>query len=415
MVYPIAGISLGAVPAGIRYANRLDLVLISIAEGASIAGVFTKNAFCAAPVQIAKKHQQAPRQGTSYHRRYFLINTGNANAGTGPLGFDAAMRSCESLAHLVDVPVNAVLPFSTGVIGEPLPIEPVLKALPHLIAQCTESAQNPSMAASSDAWWQAARAIMTTDTRPKAFGRCFEFEGKRINITGIAKGSGMICPNMATMLAFIATDLAITPSVLQSLLTEVAEDTFNAISVDGDTSTNDACMLIATGRVDGLLIDSIQPSPLLNAFKAHLKEVCLHLAHEIVRDGEGATKFVAVEVIHGTTKEECKQIAYAVAHSPLVKTALFASDANWGRILAAVGNAKVADLEVNRINVWLNNVLIVEEGARATSYVEALGCDALNQPEITIKIDLYRGSMRACVWTCDFSFDYVKINAEYRS
>jgi len=414
MVYPIAGLSLGAVSAGIRYANRLDLVLISIAKGASIAGVFTKNAFCAAPVQIAKKHQLEQCMST-HHPRYFLINTGNANAGTGPLGFATAMRSCEALAHLVDVPISAVLPFSTGVIGEPLPIDPILKALPDLVSQCTEAAQNPTMAASADAWWQAARAMMTTDTRPKAFGRCFEFEGKQINITGIAKGSGMICPNMATMLAFIATDLAVSSEVLQSCLNEVAEDTFNAISVDGDTSTNDACMLIATGRVEGLLIESHQPSPLLDAFKEHLKEVCLHLAHDIVRDGEGATKFVAVEVINGKTKEECKQVAYAVAHSPLVKTALFASDANWGRILAAVGNARVADLDVNLVNVWLNAILVVEQGGRASSYVESLGSDEMKKPEITVKIDLNRGLMSACVWTCDFSFDYVKINAEYRS
>ncbi len=411
MLYPVAGICLSAVDAAIRYKNRKDLVLISIAEGSCVAGVFTKNAFCAAPVQIAKKNLATHFK--TQNLRYFLINTGNANAGTGLAGLEAASACCEALASLVHCDPSAILPFSTGVIGEPLPTLPILTALPRAVAACSAAA---TASKKGDAWHDAAIGIMTTDTKPKAFSTRFEFEGQQIVITGIAKGSGMICPNMATMLGFIATDLMVAPQVLQSIFNDVIEETFNAITVDGDTSTNDACMLIATGQVKGLAIDeNNKQSELAISFKKHLTTVCLYLAHAIVRDGEGATKFVAVNVINGISHAECKQVAYSVAHSPLVKTALFASDANWGRILAAVGKSSIEQLDVEAINVWINSVLIVSEGARAKDYTEKAGSEEMKKSDITIKIDLARGSATATVWTCDFSFDYVKINAEYRS
>lgn len=390
----IAGVRLAVAAAGIKKQGRPDVVLIELAENASVAGVFTQNAFCAAPVTIAKRHLAAQAG------RYFLINSGNANCGTGAQGMAAANQCCESLAALSGLKAEAVLPFSTGVIGEPLAAEKITAVLPELLSGLQE-----------DAWLLAAQGIMTTDTRAKIATTEVQLAVGTVRITGISKGAGMIKPNMATMLAYIATDATIEPAMLQTLLNKANERSFNRVTVDGDTSTNDACMLVASNSGPRLMPDSDD----YERFSAALNGLCLDLAQQIIRDGEGATKFVEVQVNGGLSSPECLAVAYAVAESPLVKTALFASDPNWGRILAAVGRAGVTALDVNKVDISLNGVPIVAAGGRADSYSEAAGQAAMAADEIVIAINLGRGRVTETVWTTDFSYDYVKINAEYRS
>ncbi len=396
-LHAVAGFKLGIASAGIKRAGRLDLVVMELAAGSSVAGVFTKNAFCAAPVQLSKKHLQTMMP------RYLLTNTGNANAGTGEPGMANAQRSCEALAALVGVESSAVLPFSTGVIGEPLPIDKITGALPSALADLRE-----------DNWLRAAQGIMTTDTRPKAASARIDLDGVTVTITGISKGAGMIKPNMATMLGYVATDAAVEPKLLQTIIERAVNRSFNRITIDGDTSTNDSCVLVATGAANNAVIDSDRHSHFAK-FYAAVEKVFIELAQAIIRDGEGATKFVAVDVQGGADERECLQVAYAVAESPLVKTALFASDPNWGRILAAIGRAGVENLDVSRISVSINGVVIAENGGRAPSYTEQQGAAAMEPEEITIAIALGRGSASTTVWTTDFSHDYVTINAEYRT
>lgn len=397
VMHPVAGVHIGFAQAGVRYKNRRDVVVFELAEGTQVAGVFTTNAFCAAPVHVAKRHLAAMSP------RYLVINTGNANAGTGAPGMQAAELSCEHLASLTGVSPQQVLPFSTGVIGELLPVARVQAGMPQALA---------SLAA--DQWAQAATGIMTTDTLPKGASEQFSVAGVTYTVTGISKGAGMIRPNMATMLGYVATDMAIAPALLQSLLRELADTSFNRITIDGDTSTNDACVLMATGQAGNAVLTS-RDDPLLAALLPVLQRVFLRLAQLIVRDGEGATKFMTVRVEGGGNTDECCDVAYAVAHSPLIKTAFFASDPNWGRILAAIGRAGVPALDVSKLRVWLDDVLLCEHGGAAASYTEAQGARVMAQPEITIRIDLARGDCVDTVWTCDLSYDYVKINADYRS
>ena len=397
-LHPVNGITLGVVAAGIKYQGRKDLVAIALSEGSVVSGVFTQNAFCAAPVQVAKAHL---RSGVA--PRYFLINTGNANAGTGDRGIRDALHSCASLAALLGVPAEAVIPFSTGVIGEHLPMLPIITHLPAVCA-----------AMDADQWLSAAQGIMTTDTRPKGYSEQFEFEGNTITVTGICKGSGMIHPNMATMLSFVATDAPVTQTVLDGLLKQATELSFNRITVDGDTSTNDSAMLVATGLAQVTLCDS-DTAPLYAPLKACIDQIMLQLAHSIIRDGEGATKFVTITVAGANNDAEALKVAFTVAHSPLVKTALTASDANWGRILAAIGRAEVLDLDVNRVSIHLNDICIVEQGARAPLYTETQGAKAMQSEYIAIDIGLQRGNASETVYTTDLSADYVRINADYRS
>jgi glutamate N-acetyltransferase/amino-acid N-acetyltransferase len=386
---------LGTASAGIKQPGRQDLVLMELCEGASVAGVFTLNAFCAAPVQIAKRHLcGAPR--------YLLINTGNANAGTGAEGMRDATRCCEALAVLVAEPFERVLPFSTGVIGEKLPVEKIVQALPAALGALDENG-----------WQAAASGIMTTDTRPKAASTQFEYQGRTVTLTGISKGAGMIMPNMATMLAYIGTDAGVATPLLQRILGVAADKSFNRITIDGDTSTNDSCMLIATGQ-SGVTVDAGNPE-LLAQFTAAVESVLLELSHAIVRDGEGATKFVTVQVEQARTRAEALQTAYTIAHSPLVKTALFASDPNWGRILAAVGRAGIDALDLEALRLYLGDVCIVEHGGRSPGYTEAAGQQVMQQEEILIRVVLARGDAMETVWTTDFSEEYVRINADYRS
>ncbi|MGP9833430.1 bifunctional glutamate N-acetyltransferase/amino-acid acetyltransferase ArgJ [Marinobacter sp. NSM] len=394
--YPVAGIKVGIASAGIKKPGRKDIVVFELVPEARVAGIFTRNQFCAAPVVLSRKHlaQGAPR--------YLLINTGNANAGTGERGMADALRCCEALAAEASVSPDAVLPFSTGVIGEPLPVDKIIKALPEALANTRE-----------DRWAEAASGIMTTDTRPKGASVRVDLGGHAVTISGISKGAGMIRPNMATMLGFIATDARIAPDVLQSLASELGEKSFNRITIDGDTSTNDACMLMASGQYDGPEITA--DSPHLPALREALRQVYLDLAHAIVRDGEGATKFVTIDVSGAASQQEALDVAYTVAHSPLVKTALFASDPNWGRILAAVGRAGVSDLDLGSLEIYLGDVCLVRNGGRADDYSEDRGQRLMSQEEITIAIDLKHGGVQETVWTCDFSHDYVTINAEYRT
>jgi glutamate N-acetyltransferase/amino-acid N-acetyltransferase len=386
---------LGTASAGIKQPGRQDLVLMELCEGASVAGVFTLNAFCAAPVQIAKRHLcGAPR--------YLLINTGNANAGTGAEGMRDATRCCEALAVLVAEPFERVLPFSTGVIGEKLPVEKIVQALPAALGALDENG-----------WQAAASGIMTTDTRPKAASTQFEYQGRTVTLTGISKGAGMIMPNMATMLAYIGTDAGVATPLLQRILGVAADKSFNRITIDGDTSTNDSCMLIATGQ-SGVTVDAGNPE-LLAQFTAAVESVLLELSHAIVRDGEGATKFVTVQVEQARTRAEALQTAYTIAHSPLVKTALFASDPNWGRILAAVGRAGIDALDLEALRLYLGDVCIVEHGGRSPAYTEEAGQQVMQQQEILIRVVLARGDATETVWTTDFSEEYVRINADYRS
>lgn len=394
-LYPVPGLRLGVASAGIKQAGRRDVVIMELAAGASVAGVFTRNAFCAAPVQVARTHMR------SAAARYFLVNTGNANAGTGQQGEQDAVQTCAALAALADCTTEQVLPFSTGVIGEPLPVEKITTALPQALAVLQE-----------DNWVEAAHGILTTDTVPKGSSRKVRLSTGEITITGIAKGSGMIRPDMATMLGYIATDAVMEMDGLQTLLQDAVRLSFNRITVDGDTSTNDACMLVATGKSGIAPAANPQDRAL---FATALQEVCTTLAQAIIRDGEGATKLITIDVIHGRTVEECEQLAFTIAHSPLVKTAFFASDPNWGRILAAVGRAGIEALDLQAIRIHLGDVCIVRDGGRAASYREEDGQAAMDEEEITVTVDLARGDASARVWTCDFSYDYVRINAEYRS
>ncbi|PKO83767.1 MAG: bifunctional ornithine acetyltransferase/N-acetylglutamate synthase [Betaproteobacteria bacterium HGW-Betaproteobacteria-11] len=412
-LFPVAGVRLGTAAAGIRKPNRQDLTLIELAPGSQVAGVFTQNRFCAAPVTLCREHLA---QDTGI--RALVINTGIANACTGEAGLLAARQTCTAVAGLLGCTAAQVLPFSTGVILEHLPSERLIAGLPAARAALAE-----------DHWHAAAHAIMTTDTVAKAASR--RIAGPRsgipgmqspsagfpLTVTGIAKGAGMIRPNMATMLGFIACDVGLAPDLLQSLVREAADASFNRITVDGDTSTNDSFVLIATGA-SGCAIDS-ESSPYWPALRAAVIEVAQELAQAIVRDGEGATKFITIKVGAGGTADECRRVAYAIAHSPLVKTAFFASDPNLGRILAAIGCAGIGDLDVGRLRVWLGSageeVLVAERGGRAASYVEDDGARIMQAAEITVRVDLGRGAAEAVVWTCDLSYDYVKINADYRS
>ncbi|QVM90511.1 bifunctional glutamate N-acetyltransferase/amino-acid acetyltransferase ArgJ [Pseudomonas entomophila] len=395
-LHPVPGFELGIASAGIKRPGRKDVVVMRCAEGSSVAGVFTLNAFCAAPVILSKQRVQ----GTV---RYLLTNTGNANAGTGAPGLAAAERTCAKLAELAGVPAESVLPFSTGVIGEPLPVEKIEGALQAALDNLSENH-----------WAEAATGIMTTDTLPKGASRQFQFDGKTITVTGISKGAGMIRPNMATMLGYIATDAKVAPAVLKDLMLDGANKSFNRITIDGDTSTNDCCMLIATGKADVPEVTEASGA-LFEALKKAVFEVCMEVAQAIVRDGEGATKFVTVQVNGGGNHQECLDVGYAVAHSPLIKTALFASDPNWGRILAAVGRAGVPALDVSLIDVYLDNVCIASKGGRSPSYTEEQGSAVMAQEEITIRIELGRGQCSETIWTTDLSHEYVKINAEYRT
>lgn len=398
-LHSVPGVRLGTISAGIKTAGRKDLVLIEVAENTQCAAVFTRNAFCAAPVMVARENLHS----CAHQPRYLLINTGNANAGTGSAGIEAARTSVQTVASAAGVDVSTVLPFSTGVIGEPLPVERLTQAVP--------AAFN---ALSAEGWAAAAEGILTTDTRPKAHSVRFSCDNQDHVVTGIAKGSGMICPNMATMLAFIATDMAVEKTLLQALLAQLTDRSFNRITVDGDTSTNDACVLLATGEAGNTPVDDVH-CDLYHALHDAVEEVCISLAHSIVRDGEGASKFVTVQINGGLSEAECLEVAFTIAHSPLVKTALFASDPNWGRLLMAIGRADIPKLDVESVRLYLNEVLIAEGGCRAASYTEEQGVIAMAPEEIVIRVELGRGAATATVWTTDFSYDYVRINAEYRS
>jgi glutamate N-acetyltransferase/amino-acid N-acetyltransferase len=391
---PVAGVELGIAEAGIKRANRKDLLVIRLAAGATVAGVFTSNRFCAAPVTVAREHLAAGRG-----IRALVVNTGNANAGTGEQGMQNARATCTELARVLGCASEQVLPFSTGVIMEPLPLDKIVAGLPQAVANLR-----------SDNWFDAAHAIMTTDIVAKAVSKQVQIKGQTITVTGISKGSGMIHPNMATMLGYIATDAVIAQPLLQQMVKQAADASFNCITVDGDTSTNDALMLLATGA-SGVQIDEAERA----AMQAAIDAVAISLAQAIVRDGEGATKFITIRVEGGKDTAECRQIGYAIAHSPLVKTAFFASDPNLGRILAAIGYAGVADLDVGKLKLYLDDVLVAEHGGRAASYREEDGQRVMQQSDIGIRVVLGRGSAGATLWTCDFSYDYVKINASYRS
>ncbi len=391
---PVAGVSLGIAEAGVKRANRKDLLVMQLDEGARVAGVFTTNRFCAAPVVVAREHLA---QGDGI--RALVVNTGNANAGTGEQGMRDARATCAALAGLLGCKASQILPFSTGVIMESLPVDKIAAGLPAAVANMR-----------ADNWFDAAHAIMTTDIVAKAISKQVQIGGKTVTVTGISKGSGMIHPNMATMLGYIATDAAVAQPLLQQMVREAANRSFNCITVDGDTSTNDALMLIATGK-SGVAVDEANRAQL----QAAVTEVATHLAQAIVRDGEGATKFITIKVEGGKDEAECKQIGYAIAHSPLVKTAFFASDPNLGRILAAIGYAGVGDLDVAALKLYLDDVLVAENGGRAASYQEEDGQRVMKQSDITIRVVLNRGAVNATLWTCDFSYDYVKINASYRS
>ncbi|WP_300753122.1 bifunctional glutamate N-acetyltransferase/amino-acid acetyltransferase ArgJ [Janthinobacterium sp.] len=397
----VTGIEIGVAEAGIKKPNRKDLLVLKLAPTATVAGVFTLNRFCAAPVQVAKANLAAVTQGAAPIRA-LLVNTGNANAGTGESGLAAAQESCAALAELLGCTPQQILPFSTGVILEPLPVPRLVAGLPQAVSALT-----------TDNWFSAAEAIMTTDTQPKAGSRTVTIAGHTVTLTGISKGAGMIKPNMATMLGFLAFDATVAQPVLDQLVKQAADKSFNCITIDGDTSTNDSFMLIATGA-GSLKIDSID-SPEYAALAAAVTELSTFLAQAIVRDGEGATKFMTVTVEDGRNVEECRKIAYSIAHSPLVKTAFFASDPNLGRILAAIGYAGVDDLEVEKLNLYLDDVWVAKNGGRNPDYKEQDGQRVMQQSEITIRVKLARGDAQATLWTCDLSHDYVSINADYRS
>jgi len=395
----INGVRIGVTEAGVRKANRKDLSVFLLDEGASVAGVFTQNRFCAAPVQVSREHLVQ----TAGAIRAMVINTGNANAGTGADGLARARRTCADLAALLQLKPEQILPFSTGVIMEELPVDRIAAGLPAAIA-----------AAKADNWGTAAEGIMTTDTLPKAFSRAVDIGGKRVSITGISKGAGMIRPNMATMLGFLATDAAIAPELLQPLVKELADGSFNRVTIDGDTSTNDSFVLVATHKAGNAQITSLTSAE-GQALKAALLDVSRLLAQAIVRDGEGATKFITIKVEGGKTEAECRLVAYSIAHSPLVKTAFFASDPNLGRILAAVGYASIDDLDQTKIDLYLNDVHVAVNGGRNPAYQEEDGQRVMKQQEIIVRVLLGRGEAEQTVWTCDLSHDYVSINADYRS
>jgi len=396
VLQPVNGFRLGTTSAGIKTPGRPDLVVIEIAAGSTVAAVFTQNAFCAAPVRVAREHLAQQQPG------YLLVNTGNANAGTGDAGVRDARQCCEALAEYAGCSSQAVLPFSTGVIGEPLPADRIQAGLPSALQQLDENG-----------WAAAATGILTTDTVPKGASKRVVLDGQAVTITGIAKGAGMIRPDMATMLAFIATDAVLDQDVLHNCLSAAIEKSFNRITVDGDTSTNDACVLVATGKSEAPAITGNDVNHEL--FCAAVTDVCIQLAQAIIRDGEGATRFVTVAVDGGENTDECLNVAYTVAHSPLVKTALFAGDPNWGRILAAVGRAGVSGLDLDSVQIYLDDVCIVRDGGRAPEYTEAAGQQVMDKDEITIRVILNRGDCDEEIWTCDLSYDYVKINAEYRT
>ena len=401
-LHPVAGVRLGVAQAGIRKANRTDLVVITLEPGTAVAGVFTQNRFCAAPVQICREHLAGA--GTGAHAvRGLVINTGNANAGSGADGLLRARSSCAALASLMDVQPTQILPFSTGVIMESLPVDRLVAGLPAALADLR-----------ADGWLAAAQGIMTTDTLPKAASRQLQIGGRSVTITGISKGAGMIRPNMATMLGFMATDAVIAPGLLQAVVREAADASFNRITIDGDTSTNDSFILMATGRAGHAPITTLDSAD-GQALRAAVTAVAQQLAQAIVRDGEGATKFISVQVEGGATAAECQRVAYAIAHSPLVKTAFFASDPNLGRILAAVGYAGIDDLDQTLIDLYLDDVHVATQGARHPAYQEQDGQRVMKQSEITVRVLLQRGSASTTVWTCDLSHDYVRINADYRS
>ncbi|UQV45604.1 bifunctional glutamate N-acetyltransferase/amino-acid acetyltransferase ArgJ [Janthinobacterium lividum] len=397
----VAGIEIGVAEAGIKKPNRKDLLVLKLAPTATVAGVFTLNRFCAAPVQISKANLAAVTAGAAPIRA-LLVNTGNANAGTGESGLADAQACCAALAELLGCTPQQILPFSTGVILEPLPVQRLVAGLPQAVAALT-----------SDNWFSAAEAIMTTDTQPKAGSRTVTIGGHAVTLTGISKGAGMIKPNMATMLGFLAFDATVAQPVLDQLVKQAADKSFNCITIDGDTSTNDSFMLVATGA-GSLVIDSID-SPHYAELAAAVTELSTFLAQAIVRDGEGATKFMTVTVEDGRDVDECRKIAYSIAHSPLVKTAFFASDPNLGRILAAIGYAGVDDLDVGQLNLYLDDVWVAKNGGRNPDYQEQDGQRVMQQSEITIRVKLARGDATATLWTCDLSHDYVSINADYRS
>ncbi|HID50334.1 MAG TPA: bifunctional glutamate N-acetyltransferase/amino-acid acetyltransferase ArgJ [Chromatiales bacterium] len=392
---PVPGLRLGTTCAGIRQADRRDLVVMELAEGTQTAAVFTRNAFCAAPVTVARDHLAAGPP------RYLLINTGYANAGTGEPGLEDALTCCTALARLAGCATEQVLPFSTGIIGEPLPVTAITRALPTAVEQLTDTG-----------WEDAAWGIMTTDTVPKLVSRRSMLGGKEVTVTGMAKGAGMIRPDMATLLAFVATDAGLDEGILQKILQASVNQSFNRITVDGDTSTNDACLLVATGASGVRVSAGSAEHEILGRVVA---EVCSELAKGIVRDGEGATRLITIVVESGRSTAECLDVAYTVAQSPLVKTAFFAGDPNWGRILAAVGRAGLEALDIGQVEIYLDEVCIVRKGARAPEYTEAQGQTVMARKEITVRIALGRGTAQARIWTCDLSCDYVRINAEYRT
>ena len=396
-MHAVKGVKIGSAEAYVRYPNRRDLVIFEFAAGTHAAGVFTQNAFCAAPVHVSKKHLEMGNP------RYLVINTGNANAGTGKTGMENAKSTCYELAALAGVEPFEILPFSTGVIGEQLPMERLLSGLQPALDSLKD-----------DAWLDAAAGIMTTDTMPKGASEQFVLDGVTYAMTGISKGAGMIRPNMATMLSYVATDAPISRGLVQQLLKDAVNVSFNRITVDGDTSTNDSCIFAATGQAGGAEISS-QDDARYAAVAEVLTRIMKRLAQLIVRDGEGATKFITVAVEGGANTQECCDIAYSIAHSPLVKTAFFASDPNWGRILAAIGYAGVENLDVEKIQVWLDDVQICKDGGAAADYTEQAGARVMAQAEMTIRVDLGRGEAKDTVYTCDLSYDYVKINADYRS
>ncbi|MGQ0708472.1 MAG: bifunctional glutamate N-acetyltransferase/amino-acid acetyltransferase ArgJ [Rhodoferax sp.] len=396
---PVAGVRIGCTQAGIRKADRYDLTVFLLDEGAHVAGVFTRNRFCAAPVQVCREHLE----GGASSIRAMVVNTGNANAGTGASGLAHARQTCEALSQKLGLAPGQVLPFSTGVIMEPLPVERVVAGLDAAIANAQENQ-----------WLLGAQAIMTTDTVPKAASVTVEIGGKPVVVTGISKGAGMIRPNMATMLGFIATDAQVAPAALQALLRDVADHSFNRVTVDGDTSTNDSLVLVATHRAGNAVVADLDSTD-GQRLRAAVLQVAQTLAHAIVRDGEGATKFITVRVEGGRNADECARVGYAIAHSPLVKTAFFASDPNLGRILAAVGYAGIEDLDQGGIDLYLDDVHVATQGGRHPQYCEEDGQRVMRQSEITVRVGLGRGSAAQTVWTCDLSHDYVTINADYRS
>jgi glutamate N-acetyltransferase / amino-acid N-acetyltransferase len=395
---PVLGVKMGVAEAGVRKANRKDLTVFLLDEGTAVAGVFTQNRYCAAPVQVCREHLAA-----GHGIRAMVINTGNANAGTGEPGLVNARATCIALAKELSLSPAQILPFSTGVIMEPLPVDRILAGLPAALADAQPAN-----------WLKAAEGIMTTDTVAKAASRQVQLGGQTVTITGIAKGAGMIRPNMATMLGFLATDAAIAPTLLPTLAKRLADASFNRVTVDGDTSTNDSFVVMATGKAGNVAVDDLDSAE-GQTLLAAMTEVARTLAHAIVRDGEGATKFIAVRVEGGQTTDECLKVAYAIAHSPLVKTAFFASDPNLGRILAAVGYAGISDLDQGQIELHLDDVHVVSQGGRHPEYREEDGARVMAQSEITIRVGLGRGNVSDTVWTCDFSHDYVTINADYRS